>query len=210
MDALPISLHHGLRRPFARALRDAFFLVDLEDKASLEAFFATKGVTWESMVRNHPSWLYQRVRRFVPPPNELFARVSKVYAVYGPLKDAKTSLPLFNDKAWELSKNALENIRRGYYSDPPNIQLYFTCGKDKYGLMRYRCCRGTNGIEGGVHQNIIRWFGTFNAAPDFAVALLRDYVLYHNLTVSLCLERSLPSSMLILNFTGWHSQLYRD
>lgn len=31
-----------------------------------------------------------------------------------------------------------------------------------------------------MHQNIIRWFGAFNAGPDFAVQLLRDYTLYHN------------------------------
>ena len=77
----------------------------------------------------------------------------------------------------------MENIRRGFYSDPPGHQLYFATGPDKYGLPTYKCRRDTNAIEGGVHQNVIRWFGAFNAAPDFAIQLLCDYVLYHNLKV---------------------------
>ena len=185
MHQFPISMHHGLRRPFARALRDAFFLLDPEDRAILDAFLESRGVSWDSMVRYHPRWLFQRCKRFVPPPEELLPHVAKVIEVYGPLKDAKTDLPLFNDRAWEIAANALENIRRGYYSDPPNVKLYFTRGRDKYGLMRYKCCRGTNSIEGGIHQNIIRWFGAFNAGPEFAVELLRDYCLYHNLKVTI-------------------------
>jgi hypothetical protein len=109
----------------------------------------------------------------------------KAFSTYGPLKDAKLNgHPLFSEDAWDNCKTILENIQHGYYSDPPDISLYFTCGKDKYGLMWYQCIQGTNGIEGGVHQNIIWWFGAFNAAPDFAVELLHDYVLYHNLKVS--------------------------
>jgi hypothetical protein len=183
MHQFPISQAHGLRRPFARALRNAFFEYDSEDKADLEAFFKSKGVTWEFMMRNFPTWVLQRVRRFVPPPEDLLPRVLQVLYDFGPLLCAKSRQSLFNDKAWEISTNALENIRQGLYSDPPDTQLYYLTGKDKYGLHTYRCCRGTNTIEGGVHQNIIRWFGAFNAAPDFAVELLRDYTLYHNLKV---------------------------
>ena len=183
MHQFPISMRHGLRRPFARALRDAFFIPDAEDKEAIETFLASRHVTWQTMFRYYPRWLFQRVRRFVPPPDELLSRVSRVVMTYGPLKDSITGQALFNDKAWEIADNALENIRRGYYSDPPNIPLYYTRSRDKYGLLRYKCRRGTNGIEGGVHQNIIRWFGSFNAAPDFALQLLRDYVLYHNLKV---------------------------
>jgi hypothetical protein len=102
---------------------------------------------------------------------------------YGLLKDSTTGQPLFNDKAWEISDTILENIQRGYYSDPPNIPLYYSHPCDKYGLLRYKCCHSTTSIEGGVHQNIICWFGAFNAAPDFGLQLLHDYVLYHNLKV---------------------------
>ena len=183
MHQFPIAQAHGLRRPFARALRTAFFQYDPEDQKNLEIFFESKGVSWEYVLRSHSSWLLRRVRRFVPPPEILLPRVATVIYDFGPLLCAKSNQPLFNDKAWDISINVLENIRRGFYSDPPGHQLYFATGPDKYGLPTYKCRRGTNAIEGGVHQNVIRWFGAFNAAPDFAIQLLRDYVLYHNLKV---------------------------
>lgn len=99
------------------------------------------------------------------------------------MKDAKTGIPLFNQKCWDIAKNALENIWRGDYSDPPDVTLYYPHKRDNFGLLRFRCCHGTNGIEGGIHQNIIRWFGSFNAVPDFTLELLHDYCLYHNLKV---------------------------
>jgi hypothetical protein len=86
----------------------------------------SRGVSWDNMVRYHPRWLFQHCKQFVPPPEELLPHVAKVIEVYGPLKDAKTDFPLFNDRAWEIAANALENICRGYYSDPPNVKLYFT------------------------------------------------------------------------------------
>ena len=159
------------------------FQYDPEDQKNLEAFFELKGVSWEYVLRSHSSWLLHHVRRFVPPPEILLPRVATVIYDFGPLLCAKSNQPLFNDKAWDISINVLENIRRGFYSDPPGHQLYFATGLDKYGLPTYKCRRGTNAIEGGVHQNVIRWFGAFNAAPDFAIQLLRDYVLYHNLKV---------------------------
>jgi hypothetical protein len=110
--------------------------------------------------------------------------VKLVLQKYGPLQDAITKQPLFNDASWEKARTVLENIRMGFYSDPPGVALYMVHGKDSSGLTLYKCLRGTNHVEGGVHQNIARWFGPYNASPQFAVNLLRDYCLTHNLKVS--------------------------
>ncbi|KAL6306811.1 hypothetical protein BKA93DRAFT_748186 [Sparassis latifolia] len=75
-------------------------------------------------------------------------------------------------------------ISMGYYSNPPGVKLYTVQGKDCDGLTIYRCMHRTNNVEGGVHQNIVRCFGSFNASPKFAVSLLRDYVLCHNLKLA--------------------------
>ncbi|KAF9540020.1 hypothetical protein CPC08DRAFT_770877 [Agrocybe pediades] len=182
-NQFPISIRHGLARPFACALQVAFFILDAEDKENVEAVLAAKGLTLESMIKTNPKWVLKRIRRVVPPPETLLQQCASVMHLYGPLEDSKTHLPLFNETAWDIAKNVLENIRRGFYSDLPNISLYFPRIKDKDGLMRYRCSRGTNTIKGGVHQNIIRWFGAFNASPEFVVELLQDYRLYHNLKV---------------------------
>lgn len=183
MHQFKIPVHHGLRRPFARALRDAIFIPDPEDKSAVEKVLASKNVTWNQMVLWKSDWVWRRVKRFVPSPENLCRRVTEVFEVYGPLQDATTNQPLFNDNSWQQAKNILENIRRGYYSDPPGISLYTAWGKDNNNLPIYRCARGTNNVEGGVHQNIIKCFGSYNASPQFAVNLLRDYSLCHNLKV---------------------------
>ncbi|KAG0702960.1 hypothetical protein DFH29DRAFT_998915 [Suillus ampliporus] len=130
-----------------------------------------------------PEWILTRVRCYVPPREILFSHVAAVVKTYGPLKDATTGQLLFNDKAWEVTKNILEHIRNGYYSDPPDIPLYFEIGKDKDGLILYRCCRGTNDVENGVHQNLIRRFTLFNVSPRRTVNMIQEYTICHNMQV---------------------------
>ena len=62
----------------------------------------------------------------VPPPEQLFDIVSALFHDYGLLKDAQTSIPLFN--AYKTVKNILELIKKGYISDPPGISLYYIIG----------------------------------------------------------------------------------
>ncbi|KAI0369360.1 hypothetical protein BV20DRAFT_1113655 [Pilatotrama ljubarskyi] len=192
MDQFKISVHHGFRRPFARALRDALLLPDPADQAAVERVLESRGVSWRQMVLTKPDWVWRRVRRFVPKPDVLHQRIKHVLLTYGPFKDATTGQPLFNDASWQKAVNVLENVRAGYYSDPPGIQLYMVCGKDREGLTLYRCVRGTNNVEGGIHQNVIRRFGSFNASPRFAVNLLRDYRLCHNLKVGTLNRTGMP------------------
>ena len=73
-------------------------------------------------------------------------------------------------------KNILEHICKGYYSDPPDVALYFVVGKDNNSLLLYRCCHGTNDVEGGVHQNLIHRFTSFSVSPHHAV----------NMTIGVC------------------------
>ncbi|CEP14914.1 hypothetical protein [Parasitella parasitica] len=87
-------------------------------------------------------------------------------------------------KSWEQAASVLKIVQLGHASDPPDVQLYYRTGKkDKYGLTLYRCIRGTNSLEGGVHQNLIRKFGSFGAGPELANAMLTEYRLRHNIDV---------------------------
>lgn len=100
------------------------------------------------------------------------------------MKCARTGRPLFDNEAWKQSKNVLKSIHEGHVSDPPGFSFYYLMGKDRDGLPLYRCSRGTNSLEGGVHQNIIRKFGWFDASPQLADAALPVYRLRHNIDVS--------------------------
>ncbi|KAG1786521.1 uncharacterized protein HD556DRAFT_1506943 [Suillus plorans] len=150
MDQFKISIHHGLRRPFSCALRDAIFLPDPEDLAAVEEVLVKKNTCFRQMVLTNSDWVWQRIKRLVPPPEILAPRVAEVLQTYGPLKDAVTGQPLFNDASWE---------KACLYSDPPGHHFYTLQRTDKLGLNIYWCSRGTNNVKGGIHQNIIRRFG---------------------------------------------------
>jgi hypothetical protein len=124
----------------------------------------------------------------IPPAEELYPVVKNLFTLYGPLKCKKTGKPLFDNEAWKQSKSVLKTILSGHVSDPPGFSFYYKMGTDTDGLSLYRCYRGTNSLEGGVHQNIIRKFGSFGASPELADAAMADYRLRHNIDVRINLK----------------------
>lgn len=185
IEMIPISLKHGLAKEFKRRLRDALFIVDEDDKKLVQERYIIKrkGETWERLLLHRPKWLLRRVRRYVPSPDELYSIVKQLFDTLGPLPCNTTNRPLFDKQSKKYADNVLKYIQTGYVSDPDGIPLYFKVRVDCYGLPIYRCARGTNSVEGSVHQNIIRKFGSFNTSADLADCALADYRLRHNTDV---------------------------
>lgn len=183
-----IARGHGLRAAFARALRDAFFIHDQNDVQRINVWGSTQTppVTFDSLKATSPRFIQRHCQRIVPPPEILYPVVREVFDTYGPLKDAKTGQPLFNNSNWRISRNILTLIQNGFVSDPPGISLYVQIGVDiKYGgLPVYRCLRGTNGVEGGVHTHLRPRLPTSGASVRHVHACLLDFILRHNLLVS--------------------------
>ncbi|KAF8075254.1 hypothetical protein FPV67DRAFT_1728203, partial [Lyophyllum atratum] len=181
-----ISAAHGLLQEFAIALRDAIFIPDQDDKARVIAWGRTQDPpqSWSEILFQRPDWLWRRCKRIIPPPEELYPLVSRVFQGYGPLKDAKTGLPLFNSAAWAVAKNVLELIQKGFVSDPPGIPLYYQLGIDgKTGLPLHRCIRGTNMTEGGVHTHLRSRLPTSGVSIRHMQSCLLDFILRHNMLV---------------------------
>ncbi|KAG6825492.1 hypothetical protein H0H92_003568 [Tricholoma furcatifolium] len=156
-NMLYLSASHGLLKEFAIALRDAIFIWDKADKSRIVVWGQTQNppLSWNDILITRPDWLLRRCKRIIPPAEHLFPVIKKVFNTLGPLKDAKSGLPLFNSAAWAVTKNILLLISRGHLSDPPNIPLFYQVGIDKKtGLPLYRCMRGTNMTEGGVHTHL--------------------------------------------------------
>ncbi|KAF8576166.1 hypothetical protein K439DRAFT_1623052 [Ramaria rubella] len=183
-----ISKTHGLQVSFACALRDALFVPDQEDKKQISAYGASLNPprTWDDLLCNSPSWLWRHCKHIIPPPEELYPMVAKMFHTYGPLQDAKTGLPLFNTAAWHVAKNILSIVQLGYVSDYPGIALY-SIGVDgtANGLPIYHCVRGTNLTEGGVHKHICEKLPISGVSPHHFMTRLLDFVLTHNLYNSL-------------------------
>ena len=174
-----------MAKEFARRFRDAVFVADKEDRQKVEAYLQKKDITWDEMLSTNPSWVLRRVRRVVPPPQELVPKVKRLFIDYGNVRCWRTKQPLFNDETWRQASNVLQAIEEGQVSDPPGISLYFLVGYDKASnLPIYRCVRGTNSLEGGVHQNIVRKIISFGASPHMVDCALADYRLRHNTDVS--------------------------
>ncbi|KAJ7223315.1 hypothetical protein GGX14DRAFT_163855 [Mycena pura] len=154
MARIKVPKEHGMRRQFGIALRDAILIPVPEDRQKIEAYLQTIGKTWD-MLRYNSRWLWRHCRRIVPPSKPLAKAVKEVLATFGPLKDAKTGLPLFNAQAWHDAKNLVKAIQLGLLSDPPGVQLYYQMGIDqKSNLPIYHYVQGTNYAEGGIHHSL--------------------------------------------------------
>ena len=185
---ISIPKTHGLRVKFSRALRDAIFLPDPEDKRQIESYLARQSppLTFEQKLQSKPSFIKKHCKHLVPPPDQLFNIVSALFRDYGPLKDAQTSIPLFNAQAWKTVKNILELVKKGYISDPPGVSLYYIIGVcSKTNLPIYRCWRGTNFTEGGVHRPIRHSLPRGGVSPRHTLTRLLDFIFHHNMLVSL-------------------------
>ena len=204
LDMLYISRQHGAGRAFAIAMRDAVLIPDPEDKKQLELWASTltPPQSWKELTLTRPKWVWQRCKRTIPPPEQLLEAVSAVFKTYGSLKDATTGLPLFNAAAWKTSKNILQLIRLGHVSDPPGIPLYYSLRTDQHGLTVYRCIRGTNFVEGGVHRHMRDMLPSSGASVRHLLCCLKDFVLRHNLSVSAIYIYMANQSILILHLLG--------
>ncbi|KAF8078294.1 hypothetical protein FPV67DRAFT_1402915 [Lyophyllum atratum] len=181
-----ISAAHGLLHEFATTLRDAIFIWDQTDKSRVIAWGQRQSPpqSWDSILSRQSDWLRRRCKRIIPPAEQLLPLVKNVFQTFGPLKDAKSGLPLFNSAAWAVAKNVLLLIQKGHLSDPPGIPLYFQLGIDvKTGLPLYRCMRGTNMTEGGVHTHLRSRLPTSGVSIRHVQSCLLDFVLRHNLLV---------------------------
>ncbi|KAG2216099.1 hypothetical protein INT45_001361 [Circinella minor] len=184
MALIKIPRQHVLAKEFARRLRDAVFVVDKDDRKKVEEYLGKKGLTWAYIMNTNASWILRRVKRVVPSPDELGPVVQELFDEYGNLICVKTGRTLFDKNAWKQADNMIKAIYEGQISDHPDVPLYYKIGFDKKaGLSIYRCCRGTNSLEGGVHQNIIRAIGSSGAGPHMADCFLAEYRLRHNIKV---------------------------
>ncbi|KAJ3522150.1 hypothetical protein NMY22_g12013 [Coprinellus aureogranulatus] len=178
----PIPLHHGMRVPFLRALRDHLFRWDPVARARVDRVCREKfKMSFDDMLRRRPRWILVRTPRYVPEPSVLVAALQFVYDMFADAIDSKTRVPLFTAAFKEKANSVLDLARQGYLSDLPDVPMYIKAGIDKYGLQKWRCIRGTNNLEGGPHGDIYRKFGALNAGVRLTVNNLTDHRTWYNL-----------------------------
>ncbi|KAL9536910.1 hypothetical protein MBANPS3_012261, partial [Mucor bainieri] len=184
MDSIPVTDKHGTHKVFMSQFRDALFAPSKEDIKKVKEVIVTKlKSTWKKMQEDNPTWIKKRVRRNIPPANQLLPVVKKLLDEYQDVVCNETGRPLFYKACKARAKKNLEAIEKGHVSDPIGVPLYHIKYSDTLDLPVYRCIRGTNSLEGGVHTNIIRKLSMYNASPKLTNCLLADYRLRHNTDV---------------------------
>ncbi|KAG2220711.1 hypothetical protein INT45_012575, partial [Circinella minor] len=163
---------------------DAMFVVDPDDRSQVEKYLNKKGLKWNDILDTNPSWILRRVKRIVPPATKLGPIVQDLFNEYGNVVCLKTGRKLFDKDAWAQADRMIKSIYNGEVSDHPEVPLYYKVGFDKKaGLPLYRCSRGTNSLEGGIHANIVRAIGASGAGAEMADCFLAEYRLRHNIKV---------------------------
>ena len=137
-------------------------------------------MNWDDVYQYNRRYINQRVRRHVPDREFLYQRVERVFEMYGDVVCPKTQKVFFNAEARKKADNVLETIARGEVSDLPDIQLYTILRMDGDGLPIYRCSRGTNDVEGGIHQKLTAKFGPGIMSIEKADAVLAEERHRHN------------------------------
>ncbi|KAJ7174303.1 hypothetical protein C8R46DRAFT_88386 [Mycena filopes] len=177
-----IKKKHVLHDYFAAAFSDTMLVPDKGDKQRLVDYLAKSGKTWESERYARPDWVWKRVRRYIPDRTVLYPILKELFDCWGPLTCTvgNVVLPLFNSETRKKAAAVLNDVRKGIISDPPGFSVFVFEGCDQAGLNLFHCIRGTNSVEGAVHTHIIKKFGSLNASPPLADALVADFRHRHN------------------------------
>ncbi|KAJ6516958.1 hypothetical protein DFH09DRAFT_1287885 [Mycena vulgaris] len=147
-----ISRKHTLRRHFARAFSDTMLIPDVGDKAAVEAVLSAKGLTWDQARSKSPGWVWRRVRCYVPQKDVLHHILSEFFDSWADVKCSVTKLPLFSDETRQKAQGVLNDVLKGWVSDPVGIPLYVVEGMDRNNLTLYHSNRGTNSVEGDCEE----------------------------------------------------------
>ncbi|KAK7448771.1 hypothetical protein VKT23_013502 [Stygiomarasmius scandens] len=178
---------HSAYKPFARALKQVMLVPDKEDKEKVEKVLAKQGFTWEYALHSKPDEIRKRVRHYCPPPEKLVADLEILFDSWKNVKccalNTKYGSLFASEASWKAAQALIQTAKLGLLSDPPGFSLYHSVGVDRDGLTIYRCLRGTNSLEGGVHMTVRRDFGSLRASPELGDSLLANIRHRRNISV---------------------------
>jgi hypothetical protein len=191
-----LSKEHGAYYSFITSLRDAIFVLNDDDLEECFEVLRNKcGMSDEAIAKKMAydfGWFLRRVRRLVPSPRDLERRYMAVYEAHKDIICQKSGKTLFGTtKANAQHLSTLKHIRRNCLSDIPFVTYYTPLKRDKYGLMRWRCHRGTSQNE-GLHQKLRQLIRGFSNSPRFLRAVVTEYLHQWNQNIDVRV-RGLPS-----------------
>lgn len=175
---IPKQWSHKL--DFYRDLSSTLFTLNPEDIAAVvEVCNTALKCSLEDRLNDNSDWVWARVRRHIPRPAELAARLRRFWEKWGKVPNEQGTGPLFDEDAEHIFNLMIQTVELDQVSDPPGISLYRVLKTDVYGLTMYSCQRGTNQNE-SVHNKINEGLVTENCSVELADHLFSRFVYVHN------------------------------
>ena len=169
-----VSTKHVLHSAFMAALRDAIFVCNQDEIDAVVEQLRKRGVARDEIYRIRRRYYTRtgRVRRSVPPPNELAERVKAVVLLFK-LVSANDKDPLFLKGFDDAHASQMKLIKDGFVSDPPNVNMYILLKCEASGLPVFKCIRGTTALE-GFHRHLRAAVQTCLASPQLVEAIISE------------------------------------
>jgi hypothetical protein len=193
MNRAKVPVNHEAKKAYFNALRNAFLIWNPKKVEELEGKMKEGGSTdeeIEGMKYFSPHIYDECIERHAPAPRILYYRVRAVFTLFGKMVDSKTKKTLFNAEAWKKANQVLKEILKGYYSDPPGVNLYSkktrsdgTVMRNKYGMELIECFRGTNRVE-SYHKHLVPAVRSRCFGVKMADCLLAEKRHRHNQNIS--------------------------
>ena len=137
--------------PFCRAISDAIFKCNPDDRRELHASLRARGLSDQAIKGLRRSYMRSRCRHTVPEPKVLAEHLWAVHDLFGGLHDPKTGAHFFNSTARRRFENAVAYCNKGLVSDVPGLCYYQEKRTTAQGIKVYRCLRSSSALE-GYHQ----------------------------------------------------------
>ncbi|KAJ7066294.1 hypothetical protein C8F01DRAFT_1228372 [Mycena amicta] len=169
-----LSKKHPAYKEFAHLFSETIFIRHGEDETKVREILKQKGINWDYAIRAKKAALHRRIRRYIPAPEKLVRDLLVLFSCFQDIRDADGK-KFFSKEARKQAAALIETARLGFLSDPPGLAVYYWIGCDKNGLKLYRTVRGTNSVEGGVHKQIRRIFGSLHASAGLTEAILGNW-----------------------------------
>lgn len=144
------------RQDCMRELSDALFEQNQSDRKAVDAVLEARGSSFREQRVANQEWLWQRIRRRIPPKEVIMPKLHVWFERWRHSKD-NDGKPIFTEGRTKGWQNMLKIAEAGQLSDVPGVQLYFPRRTDKDGLKTYFCARGTNKNEahhGQLHDHL--------------------------------------------------------
>ena len=191
------------------ALRDALYVVNEHDLRAVKSKFEEHGINFWSRYKYDWDSLRPYFRRVIPQPALLQANIEAVMLAFNATSEGLRVSELGDGALPKAISKLMSHVAHGCLSDPPDLELYSKKKVDKFGLQIYRCHRGTNSAESGLHRHLIKKFASKNMSVEYSCIFLAFFCDRYNCDAS-DMKLGHYNPELYVDLRNYHGSIYGE